>query len=60
MTPIARVKRGSSEAARCASMGFVPATPPSFFSILLEESAFLEIVFVDNGSRFGGKLSPFL
>jgi len=31
-----------------------------FFSILLEESALLEIVFVDDGGRFGGKLAPFL
>ena len=31
-----------------------------FFSILLEESAFLKIVFVDDGGRFGGKLAPFL
>ena len=31
-----------------------------FFSILLEESALLEKVFVYNGSGFGGKLSPFL
>jgi hypothetical protein len=29
----ARVQRGPSEAARCASTGIVPATPP-FFSIL--------------------------
>ena len=31
-----------------------------FFSILLEESSFLEIVFVNDGGRFGRKLSRFL
>ena len=31
-----------------------------FWSILLEESALLEILFVNNGGRFGRKLSPFL
>jgi hypothetical protein len=31
-----------------------------FFSILLEEPALLEEIFVNDGSRFGGKLSPFL
>jgi len=31
-----------------------------FFSILLEEAALLEKVFVNDGSGFGGKLSPFL
>jgi hypothetical protein len=31
-----------------------------FFSILLEEAALLEKVFVYNGGGFGGKLSPFL
>ena len=31
-----------------------------FFSILLEESALLEKVFVYDGGGFGGKLSPFL
>jgi len=31
-----------------------------FFSILLEESALLEKVLVNDGSGFGGKLSPFL
>ena len=31
-----------------------------FFSILLEESALLEKVFVYDGSGFGRKLSPFL
>ena len=36
MIPTARVQRGPSEAARCASTGIVPATPP-LFSILLEE-----------------------
>ena len=33
MIPTARVQRGPSEAARCASTGIVPATPP-LFSIL--------------------------
>ena len=32
----------------------------NFFSILLEESALLEKVFVYNGGGFGRKLSPFL
>jgi hypothetical protein len=31
-----------------------------FFSILLEESAFLEKVFVNDRGRFGGNLSSFL
>jgi hypothetical protein len=31
-----------------------------FFSIMLEESALLEKVFVYDGSGFGRKLSPFL
>src|SRR2546421_11429075 len=35
MIPTARVQRGPSEAARCASTGIVPATPPPF-SILLD------------------------
>ena len=30
MIPIARVQRGPSEAARCASTGIVPATPHPF------------------------------
>ena len=30
MIPTARVQRGPSEAARCASTGIVPATPPRF------------------------------
>ena len=34
MIPTARVQRGSSETARCASTGIVPATSP-LFSILL-------------------------
>ncbi len=33
---------------------------PAFFSILLEEAALLEKVFVNNGGRFGRKLSTFL
>ena len=38
-----------------------PRTPlADFFSILLEESALLEKVFVDDGGGFGRKLSPFL
>ncbi len=38
-----------------------PRTPlAGFFSILLEESALLEKVFVYDGGRFGRKLSPFL
>jgi len=32
----------------------------AFFSILLEESALLEKVLVNDGGGFGGKLSPFL
>jgi len=40
MIPTARVQRGSSETARCASTGIVPATP-SIFSILLEEGLLL-------------------
>ena len=36
MIPTARVQRGPSEAARCASTGIVPATPP-LFSILLRQ-----------------------
>ena len=35
MIPTARVQRGPSEAARCASKGIVPGYPISFFSILL-------------------------
>src|SRR5262245_49375478 len=35
MIPTARVQRGPSEAARCASKGIVPSTPSPFFSILL-------------------------
>src|SRR6267378_3483883 len=35
MIPTAHVQRGPSEAARCASTGIVPATPPPF-SILLD------------------------
>jgi len=31
-----------------------------FFSILLEEAALLEVVFVYDRGRFGRKLSPFL
>ena len=31
-----------------------------FLSILSEESALLEVIFVNDGSGFGGKLSPFL
>ena len=31
-----------------------------FFSILLQESPLLQIVFVDDGGGFGRKLSPFL
>jgi len=38
-----------------------PRTPlAGFFSILREEAVFFEIIFVDDGRRFGGKLSPFL
>jgi hypothetical protein len=36
MIPTARVQRGLSQAARCASTGISPAIPNSFFSILLE------------------------
>ena len=36
MVPTARVQRGLSQAARCASTGIVPATPNFFFNILLE------------------------
>ena len=35
-------------------------TLADFFSILLEESALLEKVLVNDGGGFGGKLSPFL
>ena len=35
MAPTARVQRGPSQAARCASKGIVPATPPPLFSLLL-------------------------
>jgi hypothetical protein len=31
-----------------------------FFSILLEEAALLEKIFVNDGSRFGSKLAPLL
>ena len=37
-----------------------PSHPTLFFSILLEKAVLLEIVLVDDGRRFGGKLSPFL
>ena len=38
-----------------------PRTPlAGFFSILREEAVFFEIIFVDDGGQFGGKLSPFL
>ena len=38
-----------------------PRTPlAGFFSILLEQAVLLEIILVDDGGRFGGKLSPFL
>ena len=37
MIPPARVQQGPSEAARCASTGIVPATPP-LFSILLSDT----------------------
>ena len=30
MIPTARVQRGESTTARCASTGIVPATPPTF------------------------------
>ncbi len=33
---------------------------PDFFSILLEEAALLEVVFVNNGSGSGGKLPTLL
>ncbi len=36
MIPTARVQRGPSEAARCASKGIVPAIPTSFFSTRLD------------------------
>ena len=35
MIPTARVQRGHSHAARCASKGIVPAIPSTVFSILL-------------------------
>jgi len=44
MIPTARVQRGPSEAARCASTGIVPGTPLPFFSIL-------PLVSVAKGSR---------
>ncbi len=34
MIPTARVQRGPSEAARCASTGIVSVIPPPFFSTL--------------------------
>ena len=37
-----------------------PSYPASLFSILLEESALLKKVLVNDGGGFGGKLSPFL
>ena len=38
-----------------------PRTPlAGFFSILRKEAVFFEIVLVDNRSRFGVNLSPFL
>ena len=42
MIPTARVQRGPSEAARCASKGIVPATPSPIFSTLLEYHEILE------------------
>src|SRR5512134_868488 len=44
MIPTARVQRGPSEAARCASKGIVPATPSSLFSIRLGDDVTHEIV----------------
>ena len=41
MIPTARVQRGSSEAARCASTGIIPATPPLFSILLDRERLFL-------------------
>ena len=38
----------------------IPPPAGGLFSILLEESALLEKVFVYDGSGFGRKLSPFL
>ena len=38
----------------------IPPPAGGLFSILLEESALLEKVFVNDGSGFGRKLSPFL
>ena len=55
----ARPTRGFSTA-RCASTEDRLSHPAAFFSILLEEAALLEEVFVNDGGRFGGKLSPFL
>ena len=36
MIPTARVQRGLSQAARCASTGIVPATPPPFSASRLD------------------------
>jgi hypothetical protein len=43
MIPTARVQRGPSEAARCASKGIVPATPSPIFSILLILDRILDV-----------------
>ncbi len=63
-SPTARVQRGPSERPRVArAQEAHPVIPPlagGLFSILLEESALLEKVFVYDGSGFGRKLSPFL
>src|SRR4026207_472264 len=60
MIPTARVQRGESATARCASKGIVPAIPSPIFSILLKEAAFLEIFLVNDRCGLDGKLSPFL
>ena len=41
MIPTARVQRGPSEAARCASTGIVPGHPDPFFNILLKQRLLL-------------------
>src|SRR5437868_13769071 len=45
MIPTARVQRGPYKAARCASMGIIPATPHPFFSILLQTNKLIRLLF---------------
>jgi hypothetical protein len=59
-------KAGGESKPEAYPLGYVedfdePRTPlAGFFSILLEEPAFLEKVFVNNGSGSRGKLPPLL